>query len=205
MHAPKQPLSVGHVGRSGCSRASSGDTCARATAPRRYKCAPPAPRHDEHAPVRAVDAPLHPNAGKPEARRGRPRGVRAVRPHGKGARTSRQGSGIRQTVCRQRGTGQSPVIRLYADNQARPEARSRGDACAALEVGRAGQPCRATQASPLRINPLSGMTGPGSGFGERRLTTAGDSVETKIGQEARSNRAYEVQAGGPTGNGSVLG
>ena len=72
-------------------------------------------------------------------------------------------------------------------------------------MGRAGQPCRATQASPLRINPLSGMTGPGSGFGERRLTTAGDSVETKIGQEARSNRAYEVQAGGPTGNGSVLG
>ena len=165
------------------------DTCAQATAPRRYKCAPPAPRHDEHAPVRAVDAPLHPNAGKPEARRGLPRGVRAVRPHGRGARTSRQGSGIRQTVCRQRGTGQSPVIRLYTDNQARPEARSGGDACVALEVGRAGQPCRATRASPLRINPLSGMTGPGSGFGERRLTTAGDSVETKIGRRpARTGR-----------------
>ena len=38
------------------------------------------------------------------------------------------------------GTDQNPVIHLYTDDQARPEARSRGDACVALGVGRAGQP-----------------------------------------------------------------
>ena len=181
------------------------DTCAQATALRRYKCAPPAPRHDEHAPVRAVDAPLHPNAGKPEARRGLPRGVRAVRPHGRGGRTSRQGSGIRQTVCRQRRTGQSPVIRLYTDNQARPEARSRGDACVALEVGRARpavpggagvapahQSVERNDRSRQRIRRTAPDDGRRLGRGENR-------------QEARPNRAYEVQAGGPTGNGSVLG
>ena len=38
------------------------------------------------------------------------------------------------------GTDQNLVIHLYTDDQARPEARSRGDACVALGVGRAGQP-----------------------------------------------------------------
>ena len=42
------------------------------------------------------------------------------------------------------GTDQDPVIHRYADNQARPEARS--------AQGGTGQPVGATHASPLPIN-----------------------------------------------------
>ena len=54
--------------------------------------------------------------------------------------------------CAIRGTDRNPVIHLCTEDQARREACSARD--------RAGQPAGATHASPLRINPYSGMTGP---------------------------------------------